>query len=156
MPQPYARNTTVSSDRTEAEIRRLLMKHGAVAFMSGVRADMAAVSFDIGNRQIRLLLPLPDRADRQFTHTAGRGQRRHPEDAQRAWEQACRASWRALLLIIKAKLEAITAGITTIEREFLADVVLPNRSTVGEWFAPRLDAIYAGDDMPELLPGPSR
>ena len=156
MASQYASSTTVSSERTEAEIRRLLVKHGATAFMSGQRADLAAVSFEIADRQIRLLLPLPDRESDEFVLTPGRGRRRHPDDAQRAWEQACRSSWRALLLIIKAKLEAIASGITTVEREFLADVVLPDKSTVGEWAAEQLAVAYSSGGMPALLPGTSR
>ena len=32
---------------------------------------------------------------------------------------------RGLVLVLKANLEAVEAGITTIEQEFLADMVLP-------------------------------
>ena len=39
---------------------------------------------------------------------------------QETHDQACRQRWRALLLVIKAKLEAVTAGISTVETEFLA------------------------------------
>ena len=45
---------------------------------------------------------------------------------QAAWEQVCRQRWRALLLIIRAKLEAVASGITTLENEFLANIVLPD------------------------------
>jgi len=97
------------------------------------------------------MLPLPDRKERRFTHHS-RGPR-DPEVAEQFYEQGCRASWRALLLIVKAKLEAVAARISTIEREFLADVVLPDRSTVGEWVRPQLAQVYERADMPALLPG---
>lgn len=46
--------------------------------------------------------------------------------------------WRALLLVTKAKFEAVASGISTVEREFLADLVLPNGRVVQEELAPRL------------------
>lgn len=69
-----------------------------------------------------------------------------------AWEQACRAKWRALYLIIKAKLEAVESGISTIEREFFYDIVLPDGNTVGEFLSPQLDMVYESGNMPPMLP----
>jgi hypothetical protein len=64
--------------------------------------------------------------------------------------------WRALALVIKAKLEAVAAGITTVEQEFLAHIVLPDgHTTVGTWMAPQLAAAYDAGTMPALLPGVS-
>ena len=56
-------------------------------------------------------------------------------------------------LAIKAKLEAVEAGISSFEEEFLAHVVLPDGSTFGAWAKPQLAAVYAGGSMPALLPG---
>ena len=66
--------------------------------------------------------------------------------------QACRQRWRALLLVIKAKLEAVTAGISTIETEFLANIVLPDNTTAGEWMIPQIDQAYRTGQMPPMLP----
>ena len=85
--------------------------------------------------------------------TPARRIRRSPEQVDAAWEQACRARWRALYLIIKAKLEAIESGISTVEHEFLSDVVVPNGQTVGAFMAPQLEAAYTTGRMPALLPG---
>ena len=76
--------------------------------------------------------------------------------AQRAWEQACRSRWRALLLAIKAKLEAVQCHIAEFEDEFLAYVVLPDNSTVGARLHPQIAQAYETKQMPELLglPGP--
>ena len=57
------------------------------------------------------------------------------------------------LLVIKAKLEAVEAQISTIEDEFLAHIALPDGRTVGEWLGPQLGAVYAQHAMPALLPG---
>ena len=62
--------------------------------------------------------------------------------------------WRALVLIIKAKLECIESGLSTVEEEFLASVVLPNGKTVGSYVAPALAKAYDSGQMPRrLLPG---
>ena len=57
----------------------------------------------------------------------------------------------ALLLVIKAKLEAVTAGISTIETEFLANIVLPYNTTAGDWMIPQIDQAYRTGQMPPLL-----
>jgi hypothetical protein len=65
------------------------------------------------------------------------------------------ASSKALSLVVKAKLEAVEAGISTVEREFLADVLLADGSTVGAWAAPQLALVYERGVTPALLPGVS-
>jgi hypothetical protein len=55
--------------------------------------------------------------------------------------------------VIKAKLEAVQAGIVTFEEEFLAHILLPSGETVGEWATPQLEDIYEAGGMPEVLPG---
>ena len=67
-----------------------------------------------------------------------------------AWEQACRQRWRALVLMVKGKLEGIECGIATIENEFLAYACLPNGQTVGQWIQPQMKKVLKGD-MPKLL-----
>ena len=53
---------------------------------------------------------------------------------------------------VKAKLEAVESGISTIEREFFYDIVLPNGETIGEWMAPQLETAYQSGTMPPMLP----
>jgi hypothetical protein len=149
----YAEKTEVTSDRSRAEIERTLRRYGATAFAYGWTDTEATVMFELADRRIRFRLPMPDRNARQFTHTPGKGLRRTPEAAEKEWEQAQRQRWRALALVIKAKLEAVEAGITTVEQEFLAHIMLPNGSTVGEWAKPQLAIAYERESMPALMPG---
>ena len=107
--------------------------------------------------RLRLTLPDPDDAEFRYqkVNQSPRARReRTPRQRQEAWEQACRQKWRALLLVIKAKLEAIDAGITTLDDEFLAGVMLPSGETVGEWAGPQIQRVYETGQMPPLLPGP--
>lgn len=148
----YAQDTNVTSDRSRDEIERTLQRYGATAFAYGWDASSATVMFELLDRRVRFRLPMPDRQSNDFTRTAT-GRPRSQAAALTAWEQAGRQRWRALLLIIKAKLEAVTAEITTFEEEFLAHIVLPDNSTVGEWAAPQLAIAYGRNQMPALLPG---
>lgn len=150
MTNRYAAKTDVPVDRSRAEIERMLIRYGATAFQYGWEGDLSAISFKLQDRYVRILMPMPDRAESVRSET---GKRRTLDAAERAYDQAVKVRWRALVLIIKAKLEAVASGITTIEREFLADVVLSNNQTFGQWAAPQLEAIYTTGRMPPLLPG---
>lgn len=148
----YAQNTTVPVARSRTDVEQLLAKHGATAFGYLSQGDAQIIVFEVDNRRVLIRLPMPDREDRHIARTAS-GQRRSPAEANKAYEQAVRARWRALVLIVKAKLEAVAAGISTVEREFFYDIALPDGHTVGEWAAPQLDEVYRSGEMPALLPG---
>lgn len=149
----YAKNTDVSAERSRAEIEKTLQRYGATSFMYGWdEQNRAVVGFKMQGRQIRFVLQMPDRQDKQFWETPGRKLERSAEQAYAAWEQATRQRWRALALAVKAKLEAVEAGIATFEQEFLAHIVLPNNETVGQWLAPQIEAAYVSGSMPPLLP----
>jgi hypothetical protein len=147
----YAADTSVSSDRSRAEIEKTLRRYGADRFAYMSERTRAVIGFEANNRRIRFDLAMPDQMDAQFIMTPGGKRTRTAEQAHAAWEQACRQKWRALALVVKAKLEAVEAGITTFESEFLAHIVLPNGQTVGDMAAPSIEAAYAGKGMPPLL-----
>lgn len=151
----YAERTEVASDRSRTEIERTLQRYGATAFAYGWTGHQAAITFEMSGRRIRFLLPLPSRADPAFTRTTT-GRERTAAAADREYEQAVRQRWRALALVIKAKLEAVAAGITTLQDEFLAHTVLPDGSTVGDWARPQVALAYERSVMPSLMPGAAR
>ncbi len=152
MPRRFAQDTSVSVEKSRAEIEKLLRQHGATGFMSGWTDDIAHTAFEMKGRRIRFVLRLPRPSDKQFTQTK-RGIRAR-DISNRLWEQACRSSWRALLLVIKAKLEAVQAGISVFDDEFLAHIVMPDGRTVGEQIKPNIELAYKGGKMVPLLPGP--
>ena len=151
----FAEGTSVPADRSRGEIERTLARYGATGFMYGWDDTGAVVGFRSNERLIRFRLSMPDRRDPQFTMTPSGSRERSPAQAEAAWEAATRQMWRALLLVVKAKLEAIDAGISTFEQEFLAFITLPDGSTMGEWAAPQIEKAYATAKMPALLPGGS-
>jgi hypothetical protein len=154
MTRRYAQDTAVPVEKSRAEIERLLREHGATGFMSGWTDDKAHTAFEMHGRRVRFVLRLPRPLDRRFTETK-RGPR-HKEISHKLWEQACRASWRALLLVIKAKLEAVEAGISVFEDEFLAHIVMPDGHTVAEHIKPAIADAYNSGKMVPLLPNYSK
>lgn len=151
----YAANTDVSSDRSRAEIERTLERYGARQFMYGWDQDCAVVGFVLNDREIRFVLPLPDRDSTDFTRTPT-GRPRAATQARAEYEQAVRQRWRSLALVIKAKLEAVESGIVTFDAEFLAHIVLPDGRTVADNVVPRVQQAYRDHEMPSLLPEYSR
>lgn len=149
----YAADTSVSSERSQSEIQSTLRRYGADQFMMGWSAEQAAIEFLAKGRRVRFVLPMPNREAKEFkwtNHTSPR--QRTPKQQEESWEQACRQRWRALNLVVKAKLEAVEAGISTFENEFLANIVLPSGQTVAETIMPGIARAYEANSMEPLMP----
>jgi hypothetical protein len=145
----YASETSVSVERSKAEIERLLQRYGAREFAHGWRTDKAVIQFSMQSRCVRFVLPLPDKAD--FAKTPSGRRMRNDADTLRAWEQGCRQRWRALALCIKAKLESVESGIETFDDAFLGQVVMPSGKTISEEITPMIERAYATGKMPALM-----
>lgn len=146
----FANTTSVSPERTKAEIESVLAKYGATSFISGYDERTAFVAFVANRTLIRFKILLPDRQAREFTHD--KNQYKRSEDAaQRFYDQAVRTIWRRLLLCIKAKLESVASKIESFESAFQAHIVLPSGETVGEWLAPQLQEMRETKAMPKML-----
>lgn len=150
----YAASTEVSSSKSRDEIERTLQRYGADQFMYGWKDTDAVVGFRMEGRHVRFILPLPSKADKAFTEYESRGKLwlRAPDVAAKLYEQAVRQRWRALALVIKAKLEAVETGISVFEDEFMANIMLPDGKSVGEWMRPQIASAYLTHTMPSMLP----
>jgi hypothetical protein len=134
----FAAKTKVPVERTKVEIERLVVeKHGAQAYLIGHQQDppRVMIQFKMRDRILRFELPLP---------LTGKSREK--------FEQATRARWRALLLIITAKLEAVENGVTTFEEEFLAHIVMPGDRTVAQYIIPKIGEAYTSGKLPRMLP----
>lgn len=151
MPGRYASDTSVSVEKSKAEIESLVTKYGAEGFSSMWRGDMARIEFMLFERWVRITLTLPKRDDPEYTLTET-GRTRKPHAAYKEWEKGCRSMWRKLKLIIQAKLEAIDAGISTMDREFMPDIVLPDDKTIADHMMLKIADAYAGGKVKGLLP----
>ena len=142
----YAENTSVTSDRSRAEIERTLQRYGADDFAYATSRERAIIAFSAQGRNIRFVLPMPDPQAREFTHTPSRGYRRSETERANAYDQAVRSKWRALALMVKAKLEAVESGIVTFEQEFMPHIILPGGQTVFEASAAAIAVAYEQND----------
>lgn len=66
-------------------------------------------------------------------------------------EQEQRRQWRAILLLVKAKVVSIMEGISTVEREFLADAIMPDGSTWADHAPRMIAAAYKEGGAPRLM-----
>jgi hypothetical protein len=146
----YAKRTSVSVEKSKAEIEKTLMRYGASQFAYATKPDQAVVLFQINGKRVRFNLPLPEMA---LFSEGKRGRKYRQEAVLKRWEQACREKWRALALVIKAKLEAVDSGITVFEEEFLAHLVTAGGRTVGERILPDLSESLKLSASVPLLPG---
>jgi len=146
----YAENTKVSVRTTRSDIESIVEKYGASQYVSGWSDNRAMIGFTLMDRQVRFMLTLPEKTEKRFTHSS-RGPRLG-EQVIKSWEQGCRAKWRSLFLVIKAKLEAVEQDIDTFEEAFMANIVLPDGQTVGDYMAPQIEEAYKTGKMPKLLP----
>lgn len=103
----FAEDTKVPVDRTRQDLERLLRGAGAEGYATAWDPTQDLVEFLWKGKQIRFVLP------RLATSSTGR---RDQEERRR---------WRALLLVVKAKLEAVQSGISVFEQEFLGYIVVP-------------------------------
>lgn len=160
----YAEGTSVPIERSRAEIEKTLQRYAADGFGYAMdrrveitpakcmecgrdpdamcfrdhrwrvqqetkkTREVVFITFRMKDRKIRLEIPMPTEAE------AG---------TKAKHEAAIRQRWRALVLVIKAKLEAVASGISSLEAEFLANVVLPNDHTIGEMMVYRLPEIIS-------------
>lgn len=149
MSGTYAASTDVSAGRSRDEIERTLVRYGARAFQYGWADNHAAVSFIMNERQVRLVVSMPDPQAAEYTRTPT-GRSRTKAQADQAYQQSVRQKWRALALVVKAKLEAVDAGISDFETEFLAWTVLPTGRTVAEEIGPQVADAYLNHSVQPL------
>lgn len=147
MPE-YAKNTTASEQKSILEIESTLRRYDAKSFAYGW--EVCEIAFKTDNRTIRFRPPMSARSEFVTTPT---GMERAELTIENEYRKARRQRWRALLLIVKAKLEAIDSGIKTFDEKFLPYMVLPGGKTISEVIMPQLEDAYATGGVPQLLSG---
>lgn len=161
-PRRFAESTEVPADKTRGEIERMLARYGAMRFAYMTEPGAAIVMFEARERTIRFRIPMPDRGE--FAEVSSwRGNQysgrwetraRTPAQQEAAYDQALRVKWRQLKLYIQAQLEAIENGVVSFDDAFLAESVLPDKRTVGEWLKPQIDQLFMQGRIPPMLPKP--
>lgn len=129
----YANKTTVSPERSRAEIEKTLLSYGATGFLYGWEDNRVVIQFKMKSRSIRYVQEMP-----QLSQFKNRQQ----------WEQSVRQRWRSLAILIKGKLDGVENGTVEFEREFLSYIVMPNGRTVYEETAEIVNLAYLTGTMP--------
>jgi hypothetical protein len=107
----------VGVHRSRYELERILGRYGASDFAFVETDATASIQFAMHGRYVQLALPLPDPTGALFTHTPT-GRPRGILAQERAYEQALREHWRALVLAVRGKLQSVESGISTFDEEF--------------------------------------
>lgn len=147
---PYAENTKVEVEKTIADIVKMLKAAGAKRIGQQENETDILIYFELADRAIRFRVPLA---------TAYMGPSRHRNGAPvdpRSWlDQKNRQRARALLLVIKAKLESVASEVETFEEAFLANVMGKDGRTVYEAIRDPLAVEYRERPAHLLLGGPA-
>ncbi len=146
----YAETTEVTVDRSLGQIQATLKQHGGSRFVYGEDDEKFMIGFEMQARRYRFVVPLPQATDKDIRYTPT-GKVRLNGTIAPLLEQGRRQRFRALLLVLKAKLEAVDTGITSLEDELLSALVLPNDTTFGQWAKPQVEAAYSLGTMPPML-----
>jgi hypothetical protein len=148
----YAENTTVPLEKSIGDIVALVKKAGAERIARFEEPDRFTVQFELGGRMVRfrVRLPQPDEFTKRGARPANDAEQRQSAES-RARQRA-----RALLLVIKAKLESVESEVETFEEAFLPNIVMSDGATVYERVAEPIALEYRDPTpRPLLLSGPS-
>ncbi len=131
----YAEGTKVSVESSRGEITGILAKHGVqrMGWMATPEGD--ELLFELGGGQYRLQIRRPTLEEVRARYVAEGGRWNLVYDPQAKVDAEWRRRWRANVLLLKAKLEFIDAGDTTIERELLPYRVLTDGRTLEQAIA---------------------
>ncbi|USI71646.1 hypothetical protein [Sphingomonas morindae] len=144
----YGKDTEVPFERSVAEIVALL--RGAGADQIGQMEDRASftIQFALGGRIVKFVVRLlaPDDVEKI------RGRRQDPARVEEQWR---RQRGRALLLVIKAKLESVESDVETFEQAFLANIVMADGTTLYDRVRQPLALEYRDRKPVLLLGGPA-
>ncbi len=145
MPKRYAEGTAVPVQSSRGEISGILASHECQRMAWGTEPKGDTLQFELGGKLFRFAITKPtvDDLKRIYREDGRDWSRVYDQDAkvQAEW----RRRWRAHVLLIKAKLEFIDGGDTTLEREFLPYAVLKDGRTVAD--------LIDGGGLPLLMSG---
>ena len=129
-----AEGTKVPVESSRGEISGILTKHGCLRMAWGMEPRGDTLQFELAGKHFRFLIEKPtaeevrkrDGDNYTYPHNVDWGVK-----AEAEW----RRRWRANVLLIKAKLEFIDGGDTSLEAEFMPYLVMPGGKTLGEFVA---------------------
>jgi hypothetical protein len=129
----FAADTKVTVSESIADIERTILRYGGGQFVFGISEEQGVIGFSKEGRMVRFHVPFGVATDRDYY-------------------QRQRQRMRALLLVIKARLEAVESGVEAFEDSFLANIVMPTGKLLGQEVRAQIEHAYTTREMPKLLP----
>jgi hypothetical protein len=146
----YTRGDSFSIGDSREHAERALLAFGATDVRSSQRGDLSAIAFRACGRQFRIVISLPDPRGAAAGVGGDAGKFNGPETTLKVRELSARRFWHSFALWIDAKLAAVAAGVSTLESEFLAHVVLPGNRTVIDELEPVIASAYRSGQRPSI------
>ena len=109
MSRPYAFGTTISVSKSREAIAGLIERFGVDNLATGILAGRDFVMFDHDGQTYRFVIEPQD------------------DDAE------ARRHWRCMILYIKSALVLVQEGVRDLDSVFLADRILPNGQSWGDY-----------------------
>ena len=133
----YAKTTSVPVKRSRQSIQDLFEDYGIDEFFFAKSPRGEGIGFCYEQRTYKHNVSTPERTEKM---------------TDRQFEQALRQRWRILFMSLKMKLEQIMDGGISFEDQFLAQMCLPDGSTVAEFMElPQNSALLEKTQMPKML-----
>lgn len=123
--------TTVAVEKSQADIRKLLVEFDAAGFAFGEESDpdgvrWALVQFAHGHHRVRLRVPHKPPDKKRVSDKAWRARTKSREAiVAEMVAQEERRIWRVLAWNLKARMVAVQEGVETFEEAFLAHLLDP-------------------------------
>lgn len=124
-------STSVPVERSQGEVRKLLVRYGAQRLAFGEERDdsgqrWAAVTFQADRHAVRLKVPLKRVNEGDVTDKYMRSRTKTKDEVRDAmYEQEKKRIWRVLAWNLKARMVAVEENVETFEEAFLAHLLNP-------------------------------
>lgn len=134
-------STNVAVEKSQGEIRKLLMQFGASGFQFGEGTGIndepwAGVSFQHEGHSVMMQAPLKSPTEAEYKALRAKAQRAisrtYQEIEDEYMEQEHRRIWRVLYWSLKSRMIAVEEGVEEFEQAFLAHLVDP-RTGITLW-----------------------
>lgn len=124
----YAEGTSVDASKSQGEMSAILRAHGVSRQGWMQSPDGDELMFELSGHSFRFQILRPTLIEIRKLYP-------NAYDERAKLEAEWRRRWRANVLLLKAKLEFIDAGDTTLERELLPYMLTEGGHTIGELIA---------------------
>jgi hypothetical protein len=123
----YASKTSVPVDRSMSEVRGLLLKNNSDAVAIAESKEGASVQFIFEGHPYKFLIKYPSPQDSDM-RLNNKGQIKTQVQIEKSIDDEKRRLWRAMVLYIKAAIEAHLSGLVNLKRSLMGNMVIADGS----------------------------